>query len=75
VVTVRALAAAAAAAVVALTCEALLPDGLGSLIVGVGLTGVSYLLGTLALRFSDDEKEAIRGVVRSRARRTPASPS
>ena len=75
VVTVRALAAAAAAAVVALTCEALLPDGLGSLILGVGLTGVSYLLGTLALRFSDDEKEAIRGVVRSRARRTPGSPS
>ena len=39
VVTVRALAAAAAAAVVALTCEALLPDGLGSLILGVGLAG------------------------------------
>ncbi|MGI9157362.1 MAG: flippase [Marmoricola sp.] len=69
-VTTKSLTAAVAAAVVATASKLLLPDGLGLTVVGVALAGLTYVLVTLALRFSPDELESIQGVSQWRARRT-----
>lgn len=74
-VTAKSLGAAAVAALVAVVSKLVLPDSFGATIAGVTLACLGYLLVTLALRFSDDELEAIRGVVRWRSRSVTRPPT
>jgi O-antigen/teichoic acid export membrane protein len=75
VVTAKSLAAAAVAAVIALAAKLLLPDGPVATIAGVALAVLGYAVVTLALRFSADELEAIRGVVPGRSRNASRRPT
>jgi O-antigen/teichoic acid export membrane protein len=68
VVTAKSLAAAAVAALVAVVSKVVLPESIGATLAGVTLACLGYVVVTLALRFSADELEAIRGVVPWRSR-------